>query len=208
MPLILDSLDIAILRALMEDGRLSYRQVAKRVGVSTPTVEARIRRMKDAGFIKGFAPIFDLTKVEQGVMAILHLRVEAKDLSEVQESLALKEEVIDVFTTAGESNLVAKLMVEGLEDLQRFIEEEVTTLPGVSLTTTQIVTKVVKEGPSLLLKPELKIRMACDYCGGEIAGRPHTLRVGEGTRFFCCNTCLEAYKERYAARLKRFPEES
>jgi DNA-binding Lrp family transcriptional regulator len=208
MPLSLDRLDIAILRTLMEDGRISYRQLAKRVGVTTPTVESRIRRMMDAGFIKGFAPVLDLTKVERGVMALVQLKVEAQEINRVLEALVSMEGVVDIFQTTGESNLTVRMVAEGLEELQRIIESRLAALPGVSVRATQVVTRVVKEGDAPTLKSALKITLECDYCGQEIASTPpHTLRVGEGFRFFCCKTCLDAYKKKYEAGIKRVASE-
>jgi DNA-binding Lrp family transcriptional regulator len=48
----------------MKDGRKSFRQIAKEIGVSTPTVEARFSRMKSIGVIKSIEPILDIDIIE------------------------------------------------------------------------------------------------------------------------------------------------
>ncbi len=80
MPLRLDRVDVSILRALMEDGRRSYRQIARMTGVSTPTVEARIRRMYGTGFIKRISPVFDPEKTADGITALVTFRVDYADI--------------------------------------------------------------------------------------------------------------------------------
>ncbi|MDG6991574.1 MAG: winged helix-turn-helix transcriptional regulator, partial [Nitrososphaerota archaeon] len=67
MPLKLDETDTSILKALMNDGRLSFRQIASQIGVTTPTVESRVKKMMESGVIKKIAPILDIDKVERGV---------------------------------------------------------------------------------------------------------------------------------------------
>ena len=56
MPYKFDKVDSAILKVLMEDGRRSHRQIAKITGVSSPTVETRIRRMYETGLITKIIP--------------------------------------------------------------------------------------------------------------------------------------------------------
>lgn len=64
MPVQLDETDQAIIRVLQEDGRKSFRQMARETGVSTPTVKARFNRLVNIGFLKSVSPIFDFSKIE------------------------------------------------------------------------------------------------------------------------------------------------
>lgn len=65
MPHDLDKVDIAILNLLMEDGRKSFRQIGKEIKVTTPTVQARYRRLVNLGFIKSVSPVLDLSKLDK-----------------------------------------------------------------------------------------------------------------------------------------------
>ena len=73
MPLELDSTDIAILQALMENGRRSFREIAQSIEVSAPTVESRVKRLFRTGIIKKIAPILDIEKIIGGVSALVLL---------------------------------------------------------------------------------------------------------------------------------------
>ena len=66
MPIELDGYDIEILKALLKDGRKSFRQVSRETGITTPTVKARFERLVNVGFIKAVLPVFDFGKVENG----------------------------------------------------------------------------------------------------------------------------------------------
>jgi Lrp/AsnC family leucine-responsive transcriptional regulator len=63
VPLELDRIDSAILKSLMENGRKSFRQISREVGVSTPTVKARYERMVNLGLIKAVIPIINKNKL-------------------------------------------------------------------------------------------------------------------------------------------------
>lgn len=65
MPYNLDVIDTAILNSLMEDGRKSFRQIAREIKVTTPTVQARYQRLVNLGFIKSITPDLDMKKIDE-----------------------------------------------------------------------------------------------------------------------------------------------
>lgn len=64
MPFRLTDADVAILKALLKDGRKSFRQISRELGISTPTVKARYDRLVNIGFIKSVSPILDFDRVD------------------------------------------------------------------------------------------------------------------------------------------------
>ena len=64
MPIVLDEIDIAIIKSLLKDGRKSFRQISRETKISTPTVKARFERLVNVGFIKGVLPVFDYTRID------------------------------------------------------------------------------------------------------------------------------------------------
>lgn len=60
----LDETDIAILESLIEDGRKSFRQIAREIKMSTPTVQIRYNRLINMGIIKSISPILDMKKLD------------------------------------------------------------------------------------------------------------------------------------------------
>ena len=67
MPHYLDEVDTAILNSLMDDGRKSFRQIGREIKITTPTVQARYRRLVNLGFIKSITPILDLKKLDKKI---------------------------------------------------------------------------------------------------------------------------------------------
>ncbi len=198
MPLKLDETDTAILKALMKDGRLSFRQIAAQVGVTTPTVESRVRKMTESGVIKKIAPILDIDKVEKGVAALLMLKVNLAKVNSVLEKLAPLEEVRSIFLTTGGSNMIVRVAASSNEAFQDFLNRQVATL-NADVVSSEVITRTVKDEQGVALYGEMAVALVCDYCGGEISGKPFTLNVDQGKRFFCCKTCLSSYKEKYPA---------
>lgn len=64
MPFRLDDYDVAVLNALIKDGRKSFREISRETGITTPTVKARFQRLVNTGFIKSISPIFDFGIIE------------------------------------------------------------------------------------------------------------------------------------------------
>jgi DNA-binding Lrp family transcriptional regulator len=67
MPFQLDDYDVRILKALLRDGRKSFRAISHETGITTPTVKARFNRLVNVGFIKAVSPILDFNVVEQTI---------------------------------------------------------------------------------------------------------------------------------------------
>lgn len=201
MPLKLDDMDTSILKALMKDGRLSFRQIAAQVGVTTPTVESRVKRMTETGVIKKIVPILDIDKVEMGVAVLLMLKVELGKVKPTLEKLAPLDEVRSLFVSTGPGNLVVRVATKSNEAFQRFLDERVAPL-GAEVVSSEVIIRTIKDEQGVALYGEMAVALVCDYCGGEISGKPFTLNVGEGRRFFCCKTCLASYKEKYGSKTR------
>ena len=78
MPLKLDEIDVALLESLIKDGRKSFRQIAREISVSTPTVKTRYDRLVNVGLIKAVLPDLDLGKLETKISMMLdHIREKA-----------------------------------------------------------------------------------------------------------------------------------
>jgi len=197
----LDETDVAIINALMEDGRKSFREIARITSVSTPTVESRVKRMFSMGVIKKIVPLLDPEKISEGVAAIINLKVETSELEDVSKRLVELEEVRNLCVVTGESNLTIRVFVNDMKTLQDFLSGELAKAP-VKIVSTNVVTKIVKEEQVAIIRPGMGIRLNCDFCGRQIEGDPVTFRLGEQARNFCCETCLQSYKEKYGSRLQ------
>jgi len=208
MPIELDEVDLTILRELMEDGRKAFRQIAKAAQVSTPTVESRFRKMLNMELIKKIAPILDPNKIGYGVVATVTLNVEVPRLESILHTLSQREEVRSLYVVAGEANLLLQVFFQNIRELQDFLQTTLGKMEGLTVVSSHVVTRVVKEESSVVIKPRAGLRLSCDYCGREICEKPGVLEVGGGERYFCCKLCLEAYREKYRERIEKISEGS
>ena len=115
----LDNIDVAIINSLIQDGRKSFRQIAKETKVSTPTVESHFTRMKDIGLIKKIEPVLDLNKIENQVHALLYLTVDPSYSINIASSLSSFIEVKDVYTITGEYSIAIKLSLNSVGRIRR-----------------------------------------------------------------------------------------
>src|SRR5437867_7214653 len=148
----LDDVDARILGILVEDGRRSFREVARRAGITTPTVQTRIKRMMDEGLILGVSPIFNPSKFQLGLVFQLYLRVNPAEIEKIARTLERRSEVRGIYLTTGESNLTIRIAVDSLEELQQFTE----TLDrefGVKQNSSQMVVRIFKDGQAVIVRP-------------------------------------------------------
>jgi Lrp/AsnC family transcriptional regulator, leucine-responsive regulatory protein len=198
-----DATDLRILEALMEDGRASLRQIARRTSLTTPTVSARIARMTRAGLIKKFVPVLSVDSVNPRVLSLVTLKVSSAVAEEVARDLALLREVEDVYMTTGQG-ITLKVALDSPQGLQSFLKLGALAKPGVDVTSSQIITSVIKEEPSTLLPSAMSMNLNCDYCSEEVTrSRPYTVAAGSSHYYFCCRTCRKAYLDKYGSRLEK-----
>ncbi len=196
----LDDVDTRILEILIEDGRRSYREIARRAGITTPTVQARVKRMMDEGLFRKISPIFDPSKFQEGIVFILSFPVNPSETERISGELAKHEEVRGIYLTTGEKNLTLRIVVDSVDQLQRFTEN-LDRNYGIKQSSSQMVVRIFKEDQSVMVKPGMGVKVKCETCNKTITGRPFTLKVAGRERFFCCQTCQEKFREQYTPRL-------
>jgi len=196
-----DAIDAKILGALMEDGRASFRQIARKTSLTTPTVSSRMARMTKAGLIKKFVPVLSADSVSRGALALVTLAVDSRSAEKVAKDIAGLREVQTVYMTTGQG-VTLKVALDGAQALQPFLKRNVLGRSRVKVTSSQIITSVVKEEPASMLPSELAMNLECDYCHGEVSSnRPYTIVSGPSHYYFCCKTCRKAYLDKFGRRL-------
>src|SRR2546425_6859969 len=198
----LDDVDARILEILVEDGRRSFREVARRAGITTPTVQARVKRMMGEGLIRKISPIFDVSKFKQGLVFHLYLRVNPAEIENIAHKLEKDPEVRGIYLTTGENNLTLRVAVQSLEQLQRFTETLSNDF-GVKQNSSQMIVKIFKDDQPVLIRPGTGVELKCETCNGPISGKPFVLKVAGGGRIFFCPTGLGKVPGTSPAKVKR-----
>lgn len=140
----MDEIDLRIIEQLLKDGRKSYREIARELGLSATTVHNRVKRLQAEGVIKGFAPIMDHSRLGFDLTALILLQAEGAHLVEVEEEVAKLKEACAVYDVTGEFDVAVVARFKSREALNRFIKR-ILKMPFVKRTSTSMVLNVVKE---------------------------------------------------------------
>ena len=140
----LDDLDLEIVRILSGDGRASYSEMSKTLGVSVGTVRNRVNHMRATGMLY-FNVWLDPHRSGIGVIATLLLKVHAGRLPAVTSALIDLDETGYVATLAGEHDLITDAFCRDVAHLSQLIHDEIQTIEGVIEVRTHIVTDIKYE---------------------------------------------------------------
>jgi len=136
----LDDVDLEIVRILHADGRSSYSDISKIIGVSAGTVRNRISRMRASGMLF-FDVWLDPHRSGLSVHATLLMKVKPRQLMGTAGALADRDETAYVATLAGAYDIVADVFCRDVLDLRRLIHEKIQQIDGVIDVSTNLVTE-------------------------------------------------------------------
>lgn len=190
----LDATDAAILRCLQDDARASLRTVAKRVGVSVPTVSARLRNLEALGIVRGYRAVLDPERLDQTTLA-LEVKTRRASTDAVAQLIAGMGWARRVLTGRPGWILVDATAVRREE--AEGIRKTVASLPGVLSVQAFGGLKAVKDEPAAVLSDRLSTPLVCFECRGPIHGEPVKVRRDGRYHYFCCHTCERLYLEKY-----------
>lgn len=140
----LDGADLAILRNLMVDARISARQLALKLGMSTVTVISRMRRLEQERIIRGYTVMIDHEKLGYSLTAIIEIEAKNDKVLNIEGRIARFENVCGVYDITGKSDTVLVAKFKGRDELSRFVKK-LAAIPNVKNTVTHVVLNTAKE---------------------------------------------------------------
>jgi DNA-binding Lrp family transcriptional regulator len=118
----MDAVDRRILSLLMEDGRRTYDDIARRVRLSAPSVKRRVDRLRASGALQGFTALVDHEALGWNTEALIELFYRpGTTLGEVGDTLRDHPEVVEAWSVTGDSDAIARVRTEDNADLERLI---------------------------------------------------------------------------------------
>ena len=144
----LDRYDLAILRILARDGRITKSRLAEEVNLSISPAWERVRRLEESGLIRGYRTDIDWTKAFKGsriVVEVTLARHTAHDMRRFEERVGSSSEVMQCYATGGGVDYVLHVVARDIDHYQRFIDSLLIDEVGIERYFTYVVTKVVKE---------------------------------------------------------------
>jgi DNA-binding Lrp family transcriptional regulator len=194
----LDNLDIKILAHLLENSRKSFQEIAKSCLTSVPTIKSRVDRLVELGVIKKFT--IDIDNIKLGIPeAMLLVNVKPPAVNRVAEELAGLEEVKELYVTS-DSDAAIVSRVSG--DMQRILSVQ----DRINLTDVNNIRVIpVKSASRKVTLPlaSSNITITCTYCDKKVTEGAVRKKFDDKDYFFCCNTCLGAFEEKYRKLLTK-----
>lgn len=194
----LDDLDVKILNILQKDARTSFKKIAEELGISTPTVRSRINSLVDLGIIKRFTTII-ADQLIGGVTSIILIDADPSRLEEISKDMSALPEVREVYHTAGDFELAAKLYLNDMDALEEFLSKKLGKVEGIKKIRNYLVIKEAKEEEKVLVSTKKRIILKCEFCVCEIPHEPHVISIEGKEHYFCCEHCAKAYRARMVA---------
>jgi DNA-binding Lrp family transcriptional regulator len=142
----IDELERKIIRVLNLNARKSFREVARDVGTSATAVINTVRKLEEAGAIRGYIPVVDPEHFGFHLAAIIAVRISRGKLLETQKKISHDSHVAAIYDVTGDWDSFIIGRFTGREDLNGFIKK-LLAIPDVDRTVTHIVLNVVKEEP-------------------------------------------------------------
>jgi DNA-binding Lrp family transcriptional regulator len=148
----LDEVDLAILRALQDDGRLTNAKLAERLSLSETPSWRRLKRLEEDGYIEDYQANLNRRKLGFDVIAFVHLNFSShnsKDFAAFEETILGCREVLSCHQVTGHTDYLLQLAVEDLDAYRLFIDRVLRNLSGVSTINSSISLREIKRSTRL-----------------------------------------------------------
>ncbi|WP_288417378.1 Lrp/AsnC family transcriptional regulator [uncultured Novosphingobium sp.] len=144
----LDDFDRKIIAVLQGDGRIAVTDLAQRIGLSKTPCQVRMRRLMEAGVIRGFTAVVDLAKL--GLDHIAFAEVKLSDtreaaLRQFNEAVRRIPEVEECHMIASSFDYLLKVRTSDIRRYRMVLGEKISTLPHVASTSTFVAMETVKD---------------------------------------------------------------
>jgi Lrp/AsnC family transcriptional regulator, leucine-responsive regulatory protein len=152
-PVVLDEKDKAILRLLQVNAKITVREIATQVHLSTTPVHERIKRMEETGVILRYATLLDHSKVRKGLMAICYVSLkEHNKKSGARFIRVINElpEVIECYIISGEFDFMLRVAVENMDAYYDFHVNKLGQVENIGHVQSTFVMGVVKQTHQLV----------------------------------------------------------
>jgi DNA-binding Lrp family transcriptional regulator len=149
----LDPTDLEILQLLQHNARITIKEIAEKVHLSTTPVHERIRRLEERGVIKQYVTLLDGAKVKKGLMVICYISLRQhskmagnKFIKSIQEM----NEVIECLTISGQFDFMLKVVAENMDAYYDFHVNRLSQIENIGNVQSVFVMGVIKQTHQLV----------------------------------------------------------
>lgn len=146
----LSRIDKKLLKLLQRDGRLSFAELARRVGLTTTPCKERIKRLEREGYVRGYRADLNLNKLGAGMVVFVQIRLQrtsADGFDAFTQAVKNIPEVEECHLVSGNFDYLVKARVKDMTAYRELLGGKVLQLPGVQESTSYPVMESVVDGP-------------------------------------------------------------
>jgi DNA-binding Lrp family transcriptional regulator len=143
----LSDTDMTILEQLQRDARLSSSELATQLNSSTTSVWRRIKKLEEAGLVRGYAAQLDARLLGFGIESFLTVSVHSHDERSIQlfeAAVASIDDIVSCYLVSGMGDYLLRVVSKDMESYADFITRVAATLPGVRETHSAFVLRTIK----------------------------------------------------------------
>ncbi|CUU03396.1 transcriptional regulator, AsnC family [Candidatus Thermokryptus mobilis] len=149
-----DDIDLKILDLLQKNGRMKRNEIAQATGLSVPSVSERMKKLEDAGVIKGYTAILDSKKLGKDITAFVFVSIDSsKNYPLFIERVMEVDEILECHSITGEGSHLLKVKTKNTSTLEKLLAR-IQSWPGVTGTRTNIVLSTIKETTRIKISDE------------------------------------------------------
>jgi Lrp/AsnC family leucine-responsive transcriptional regulator len=144
----LDAKDLSILRLLQDNARMSVKEIAEAVQLSTTPVHERIKRLESNGVIKQYATLIDGSKVRKGLMVICYVSLHQHSKKSGTQFIKLINElpeVMECYSISGEFDFMLKIVTEDMNSYYNFHVNKLSQAENIGQVQSVFIMGVVKQ---------------------------------------------------------------
>ncbi|BCS46133.1 AsnC family transcriptional regulator [Pseudomonas amygdali pv. tabaci str. ATCC 11528] len=152
----LSSIDMRILTALQQDGRITNQTLADQIGMSASPCWRRVKQLEEHRYVLGYKAVLDRRKIGLGVMVFIRVSIDSHSEAEArkfeQEVMQL-ENVVACYSIGGDADFLLQVVARDLDSFADFAMTVVRRLPGIKEMQSMFVLKEIKPFVSFPVKP-------------------------------------------------------
>ena len=151
----LDSKDLAILNLLQQNARMTVKEIAAQIHLSTTPVHERIKRLEANGVIKQYATLLDHSKVKKGLMVICYVSLKEHNKNagvKFIKAIQSMNEVIECYNISGEFDFMLKVVCEDMNAYYNFHVNKLSQIENMGHVQSVFVIGIIKQTHQLVYK--------------------------------------------------------
>ena len=140
----LDGIDNKIINLLLEDGRMSYSEIANRVELTRTAVKNRITALEEKGIIEGYRAVINPQNAPETLTFVVNIETTADKFEQTKEYFTKTSETLTIVQTTGNCHLLAIGVAPDVRTMREFINDTYRKVEGITSINAQAVLEVVK----------------------------------------------------------------